>query len=106
MSFPAGWTGGPAASNANLGFGYGQTPALYTSTRALGTTYYNTTGKPITVYVQSSSGGVFTFALSIAGVSVWSEEVTNVNISGTMIVPPGMSYSATGGSLITWAEVR
>jgi hypothetical protein len=101
------------------GIGIGQTWQNVTGSRALGTTYTNSTGKPILVNVVQYNGGangVF-ITLTIDGVMVdrdggWpgGGNPMYANVSG--IVPNGSTYSAaaTGGnatgSLNNWAELR
>lgn len=94
---------GGNALDAMQSLGYGQTWQNVTGSRAAGTTYYNTTGKPITVKVVAgtSLGGV-----TVGGVAVTSGISTNV-ITDTFIVPAGMPYSIgtlTGG--FNWLELR
>lgn len=98
------------------GFGFNQTWQNLTASRALGTTYYNTTGKPIVVSVLSSStvfNSTSSLNLQVNG-SVFPAQ-TSVAVGGTgvspvlnMIVPPGASYNATAvnGTLGYWAELR
>jgi hypothetical protein len=94
---------GGQALAALSSLGYGQTWQNVTGSRAAATTYYNTTGKPITVKVVSgtSLGGV-----TVGGVVVTSGISANV-ITDTFVVPAGMSYSIvtlTGG--FNWLELR
>lgn len=91
------------ALDAMQSLGYGQTWQNVTGSRAAGTTYYNTTGKPITVKVVAgtSLGGV-----TVGGVAVTLGISANV-ITDTFIVPAGMPYSIvtlTGG--FNWLELR
>jgi hypothetical protein len=100
-------SGGEAAS-ALSSIGYGQTWQTLTGSRALATTYYNTTGKPIQVTVLTNvvSGGT---SLLVNGATV---SFMNASGSVTMvsaIVPPGASYSATvtaTNTLNQWYELR
>lgn len=90
------------------------------ASRALGTNYTNSTGKPIAVFVsaagnntstpgriQAVSGGVVLGeAWTSDGVSVWNAARGNTSF----IVPNGSIYSVSevggGSSLISWAELR
>jgi hypothetical protein len=101
--------GGQAlASMSSLG--YGQTWQNVTGSRALGTTYYNTTGKPIVAQILfvptvAGNGGVMT----IGGVSL--SQTTQVPLSagtaGTFVIPAGASYVASGSvALSNWVELR
>ena len=105
-----GYGGQAVAAMSSLG--YGQTWQAVVGSRSLGTTYYNTTGKPIQVNIQisgSASSGVA--SLSINGIAVGSSgstiNVTSSFISG--IVPPTGTYVAAlsgSGSLSVWSELR
>jgi hypothetical protein len=93
--------------------GHGQTWQDVTGSRAIATTYYNTTGKPIMINVTTGvSSGTGTTVATIGGVSVVgsSYSTTGVKSSITAIVPPGASYSVTnsgtGASLGAWTELR
>jgi hypothetical protein len=96
--------------------GVGQTWQNATGSRALNTTYTNTSGRPIMVSVNSSvnpSGADFlsilvnnvTAAISLANSTCYGNSMT-------VIVPPGATYRAiisggTGTSKISyWAELR
>jgi len=96
--------GGQALTSMSS-LGYGQTWQTFTigSTRVFGTTYYNTTGKPI--MVQIYSGSTTNGTISVNGTVVTQSNVSNITISA--IVPPGASY-VTGGSMVAgfWAELR
>ena len=79
--------------------------------RAISTTYYNTTSRPIHVSIGSSSGIISVVTLSIAGGSMaqgYSNSNGNSAIYG--VVPPGMSYilNSTSGSpaVAYWNELR
>lgn len=107
-----GYGGQALASMSSLG--YGQTWQDVSGSRVSGTTYYNTTGKPIMVIVTSSSSSSNgqSLTLTIAGVSVsnaYFALTTNQFVGNcTGIVPPGASYSATVASttLGAWNELR
>lgn len=97
------------------GFGFGQTWENVIGSRALSTTYYNTTDRPILVAVTGTNNGAnpVSMTLSINGVVVGSPYLyggasnsAQPFVSG--IVPPGGSYSITGSnaSLLNWAELR
>lgn len=94
--------------------GYGQTWQNMTSSRALSTTYYNTTGKPITVmaYVASTTASGVGVNLNVNGVVAVSGSTTSTNYGPAIVgvVPPGQSYSVTifafTGSITTWTELR
>jgi hypothetical protein len=83
--------------------GYGQTWQNVTGSRTTGTTYYNTTGRPIFVGIVGFTG---INSASVGGVTILAF-VNATPISASFVVPPGMSYSATivGGSH-NWYELR
>ena len=93
-------------------FGIGQTWQNLTSSRALGVTYTNSTGKPIQVSVCVSHAERVVSTLSVSGVVV-SRVRQDVNAATgyqdsthTTIIPNGATYSASGGTLIFWSELR
>lgn len=82
-------------------------------TRAIGTTYTNSTGKPIMVAITASCSNGFTVqGLTINGVSVYAGSVNVVGAACgfTLIVPNGATYvTLTNGgtlTLVTWHELR
>jgi hypothetical protein len=82
-----------------------------TGSRAAATTYYNTTGKPITVNITTNLASVNDITLSVAGINVgrFGANTTNNNAGGLLaIVPPSNSYLLTlaAGTIATWAELR
>jgi len=93
-----GYGGQALASMSSLG--YGQTWS--TQTRTSGTTYYNTTGKPIGVhgYLISNSGTSIQSTISINGAADFVFAQINGTasvVSGTafLIIPPSASYVFT-----------
>lgn len=94
------------------GLGYGQTWQNVTGSRALATTYYNTTGKPIYVNLSNcySSSGVATYTLTIGGQTASVCNPWNTNTYGEVngVVPPGASYAVTTSGSATgylWSEL-
>ena len=91
--------------------GVGQTWQNVTSSRASGTTYTNTTGKPIQVSIctyRVASVGAAT--ATVGGVQVATISNSGTNDVGTtsqvaFIVPDGASYSFSA-SFVYWAELR
>ena len=112
------WTSATPAG----GIGISQTWTNVTGSRSYGTTYTNSTGKPIYVSVSgsssSASGGGIQFY--IGGTLIAQQGATqNASIASyhniTMIVPDGITYSANaipggggqgGSSLAQWFELR
>jgi hypothetical protein len=102
--------GGQAlASMSSLG--YGQTWQSVIGSRAIGTTYYNTTGKPMfgsaAVTINSAQNPIMT----VNGVAIQgsSPSVNGAPAFVAFIVPPSGSYvltTSSGGSLYNWVELR
>jgi hypothetical protein len=104
------WTSAAATS-----IGVGQTWQNVTGSRAAGTTYTNSTGKPIFISVHgtgSPTNGVM--SMTVDGVSLGQQGSAAVS-SGvfystmTAIVPNGSTYKAdnvNGWTLVSWAELR
>ena len=114
MGFATGWAGGPSSSNSQLGYGYGQTYTDFTSNRAMATTYYNTTTRPITISVWGTASTTSMYLQgNVNGVVVATSTQIYVNpaVGGIyFVVPPGASYSVTvptGTLTVTkWFEWR
>lgn len=105
--------GAAAPTWVSLGsLGAGAVTSDYTSSRALSTTYTNTTGGPITVYICVSDTVIY--ALMIATIDSASLYGNALAITGqymelTMVIPPGSTYSCyTNGTptLRRWVETR
>ena len=94
----------------DTGLGIGQTWQLVTGSRVSGTTYTNSTGKPIMVVVTlAASGGGVSLSFVISGVTIpvfgFSASGGAGFAGGTVIVPDGATYSCTG-TINSWAELR
>ena len=101
---------GGQATIAMSTFGFGQTWQSVTGSRTSGTTYYNTTGKPIVVSVWADGGAGNVYA-TVGGVLCALQGVNASNIYGiglSVVVPTGMSYVVTfsGVNKINWVELR
>jgi hypothetical protein len=98
---------GGQALTAMSSLGYGQT--WQAPSRALGTTYYNTTGKPIFVGVTRTSTTTDGFGIFINSVQQFVASAATGSSIATMsfIVPPGASYSVNSGvsAVNSWAEL-
>lgn len=93
---------GGAALAAMASIGYGQTwsnPA-----RSSGVTYYNTTGRPITLALSTNGNG--TLVVTVAGVTVFNQP-TGGAYAGcvSVLIPPGASYAYTSTVVSTVAEL-
>jgi len=104
---------GGQALSAMSSLGYGQTWQDLTASRAIGTTYYNTTGKPIYLYITGAANTTGYFVMQINGVTVATSQQAYTNgtyLTLDIIVPPGVSYSAVVGgnspSIVRWSELR
>lgn len=87
--------------------GAGQTWQDVTASRSVGTTYTNTTGKPIAVACSISSSGTTAASITVNGVVVCDYVAANAN-SLFAIVPHGATYllSATAVSSFRFKELR
>jgi hypothetical protein len=101
---------GGNVADAMSSFGYGQTNQAVT--RAVNTTYYNTTGRPIECFVSIVGPSTDTTAtVSLNGGTPSGFAAGNVNsgtavAGGTFTVPVGQSYNVSGGTLLSWRETR
>ena len=101
---------GGQALAAMSSLGYGQT--WQSVTRTSGTTYYNTTGKPISLKVQVSANSFSSAAISINGVSLGAlvqgySGSGATDYSSTIVIPVGASYVITiTGTLTSVFELR
>lgn len=96
-------TGGQALA-ALSSFGFGQTWQDVTGSRSSGTTFYNTTGRPIAV--SAGFTNTVNYTAVVGGVTVAPS--TSGTFFTTFIVPAGTSYSitSTSGTVATWRELR
>lgn len=105
------------AALAPPGIGSSQTWQNVLGSRTSGTTYTNSSGKPIMVCVNTLSVGAGSTALDVvvSGVAIQSNSVygngAGYSASVSFIVPNGATYSAAGygsggGSLSKWTELR
>jgi hypothetical protein len=95
---------GGQALTAMSSLGYGQT--WQSVTRTDGTTYYNTTGRPISAYFNFTLNTA-NFAVSINGAAIQSSSQGGAGFV-FLIIPPGASYVVTmvTGSIATSFELR
>jgi hypothetical protein len=97
---------------ADAGTGYGQTWQNVAGSRAVATTYYNSTTKPISVAVSLGVGATSTLVATVNGLTMsgQSQAVVGYVVNVTFIVPVGNSYRVTtnAGSptIDTWLELR
>ena len=98
---------GGQALAAMSSLGYGQTWQDVSASRAINTTYYNSTGKPIQVMIQWTSTSA-TATMTINGLSSGIFSYSNGGQTGAgaicIIIPNGNSYSTNHFS--EWLELR
>ena len=97
-------TGSSSITGTNL---FGQNQTWQSVTRTSGTTYTNTTGRPITVLSQAAAGGSTVDTWTVGGVAlpnIVPGSTTNGVIS--FIVPSGVSYSHVTVGTVTVYELR
>ena len=91
-------------------FGIGQTFQDVTASRALGTTYTNSTGKPILISVTVNGVNDYgTTTLTVDGVA--AARVSNSTQYGQTknicyVIPPSSTYSVVGSPIMLWTELR
>lgn len=86
--------------------GVGQTLTNYSSSgRSLGTTYYNTTGRPILWWISTE---VTATLLGSGAVLISYSNPSPTSAGGAYLVPPGASYGASnaGATITIWYELR
>lgn len=100
-------------ATAVIPLGVGQTwQNLTTTSRVFGTTYTNTTGRPIQIQITWASNTQFaTLNFTLNGDAITVNR--NPNPTGTnyyytlsIVIPNGDTYLASGGTLNTWYELR
>ncbi len=98
---------GGQALAALSSLGYGQVYQDVTASRAFGTTYYNTTGKPIWVALKFLTASSISVTATVGGV-VAADTAANAYYNAIgFIVPPGKSYVVSGtATLLLWSELR
>ena len=93
-----------------LGIGNGQTWQNVTTSRAFGTTYVNTTGKPIFLSLRWIQANASSVSLKVDNIEVDYGSQQNIGGGGALqaIIPNGSSYYITnsGQQGFVWAELR
>jgi len=102
-----------AAPAAQPAIGVGQTWTNMTASRATGTTYTNSTGKPIMVVVTPVASGSLIGTFNISGSAVGVVQFTPSGGGGGSpffyIIPDGVTYSVTNNAnfnISYWWELR
>lgn len=98
------------ANSLNAGIGVNQTWSDVTASRALNTTYTNSTGKPIFVMISafnSQSANILLITVSGVLISAVGQATWDNSTQASFIVPNGATYSAASSSGVRlWAELR
>jgi hypothetical protein len=103
---------GGEALSAMSSLGYGQTWQDVSGSRAIRSTYTNTTGKPIVAIASYSNSVSNNFYIYAGGSPISRQDVAaGVPITLTIIVPSGTSYAFTDNTtgtptLLYWWELR
>lgn len=101
---------GGAALYGMAGLGNGQTWQNVSASRALGTTYYNTTGKPIEVVIRaavSSGSAGTTVTINGTALPMGFADAGYSEAQMTFTVPDGQSYAVSGPNTLNgWNELR
>lgn len=104
----------PLKLKKHSSIGVGQTWQNVLASRALNTTYTNSTGRPIMITVALRDQGSYMSEMYVAGVQVGTwDQSTSITYTQTFIVPAGATYmvtgnggSAGGNTLVLWTELR
>lgn len=101
------WT---SSAPPTSGIGYGQTWQDVTSSRSAGTTYTNSTGKPILVLITvnpSTSPNILVIVVNGVTIYATGSNTWDNSAQASIIVPDGNTYYITTSSGVrTWAELR
>jgi hypothetical protein len=92
----------PSATIALNAIGTGQTWQVVTGSRTAGTTYTNSTGKPIMVSIQVQNTAV----LQVNSVVAATSGIGNASNFIGAIVPAGATYVLSSGPNQRWSELR
>lgn len=77
------------------------------SSRSVGVTYTNSTGRPIQVGIRVASAAGQIWTLTIGGVVVQSYSANGMDGTFFAVIPAGASYVLTGGTVVNaWSELR
>ena len=102
---------GGAALSAQSSLGFGQIWTNVTGSRVLGTSYTNTTGRPISIFVFCVSSVNANLNITVNGLVLFGPGATaGFSLQNTVIVPVGGVYSANVSagvaSSVAWVELR
>lgn len=90
------------------GIGDGQSWVAYNTARVSGTTYTNSTGKPIQVCIAFQASGAGSLTIVVGGVTIHQNTSVGYSQGQSFIVPNGSTYVVTYSNVsnFTWAELR
>ena len=95
------------------GLGVGQTWQDVTGSRVLGTTYTNTTGRPISISGYATTGNYGRISITVGGVVIQRIEAATTNTPSMLfsaVIPMGATYAVTvtsgSATLAIWTELR
>lgn len=83
--------------------GVGQTWQDVTASRVVGTTYTNSTGRPIFLYAVSSASA---WGITINGTALINGGTYSYQIVAALVIPAGATYALSSGVLGKWIELR
>ena len=90
--------------------GWGQSWQNVTASRAVATSYQNTTGKPIMVAIEPNSATPGSFQVSVDGINwlrIGTILATGSDIrQGAWVIPDSHYYRVSAGGFVVWAELR
>lgn len=97
--------------NQSQVLGVGQTMQSLLGSRSPGTTYTNSTGKPITLYLYgntTAANGYLATSVSGIGGPTTTQPISSAGIGVSVMVPSGATYLVTISSvtLVNWYELR
>lgn len=92
-----------AAIAQSTDLGVGQTWQNVTSSRSVGVTYTNNTGKPIQVMINHNFGQYG--AITIGGIELPMADGDTYSFFN-FVVPNGSTYRINNGAFVVWAELR
>jgi hypothetical protein len=83
-----------------------QTWQVFTGSRSAGVTYTNTTGRPIMVCVNFTTGGPGDITVNGVLAAYGSSAVNQAEGGVTTMVPVGAQYAYNGRPIQQWTELR
>ena len=96
------------SNSLNAGIGVNQTWQSFAvgTARVVGTTYTNSTGKPIQVSLTGINNAVSNIFVGGVNIAYMTYQTVGVGGCTSFIVPNGSTYVIASGSVAIWAELR